>query len=80
MARGLPVLASNVSAMPEVAGDAALLVDPGDPTSIAEGLRRLTEDQPFRNRLAEQGLLRSAGFSWERTVEETWKVYQELLG
>ena len=80
MARGLPVLASNVSAIPEVAGDAALLVDPADTTSIAEGLRRLTEDQPFRNRLAEQGLLRSAGFSWERTVEETWKVYQELLG
>jgi glycosyltransferase involved in cell wall biosynthesis len=80
MARGLPVLASNVSAMPEVGGDAALLVDPADTTSIAEGLRRLTEDQAFRKRLAEQGLLRSAGFSWERTVEETWKVYQELLG
>jgi glycosyltransferase involved in cell wall biosynthesis len=80
MARGLPVLTSNVSALPEVAGDAALLADPADTTSMAEGLRRLTQDQPLRQRLAQQGLLRSAGFTWERTVEETWKVYQELLG
>lgn len=80
MARGLPVLTSNVSALPEVAGDAALLVDPADTTSMAEGLRRLTQDQPLRQRLAQQGLLRSAGFTWERTVEETWKVYQEVLG
>jgi O-antigen biosynthesis alpha-1,2-mannosyltransferase len=80
MARGLPVLTSNISALPEVAGDAALLVDPADTTSMAEGLRRLTQDQPLRQRLAQQGLLRSAGFTWERSVEETWKVYQELLG
>ena len=80
MARGLPVLTSNVSALPEVAGDAAWLVDPGDTTAIAEGLRRLTEDQALRHHLAQRGLARSAGFTWERTVEETWKVYQELLG
>ena len=80
MARGLPVLTSNVSALPEVAGDAALLVDPADTASLTEGLRRLTQDQPLRQRLAQQGLLRSAGFTWERTVEETWKVYEELLG
>jgi glycosyltransferase involved in cell wall biosynthesis len=79
MARGLPVLTSNVSALPEVAGDAALLVDPADTTSIAEGLRRLTDDEALRRRLAQQGLLRSTGFTWERTVEENWKVYQELL-
>jgi glycosyltransferase involved in cell wall biosynthesis len=79
MARGLPVLTSNVSALPEVAGDAALLVDPADTAAIAEGLRRLTEDEALRERLKQQGLLRSAGFSWERTVGETWKVYQELL-
>jgi len=80
MAHGLPVLTSNVSAMPEVAGDAALLVNPADTTSIAEGLVRLTEDQPLRQRLAQQGLLHSEGFTWERTIEKTWKVYQELLG
>ena len=80
MARGLPVLTSNVSALPEVAGDAALLVDSADTASIAEGLRRLTGDEALRRRFAQQGLLHSAGFTWERTVEETWKVYQELLG
>ena len=78
MARGLPVLTSNISALPEVAGDAALLVDPADTTSIAEGLSQLIEDHGLRQRLARQGLARSAGFTWERTVEETWKVYQEL--
>jgi glycosyltransferase involved in cell wall biosynthesis len=76
----LPVLTSNISALPEVAGDAAWLVDPTDTASIAEGLRRLIEDQALRQRLAQQGRARSEGFTWERTVEETWKVYQELLG
>ena len=80
MARGLPVLTSNVSAMAEVALDAALLVNPADTTSIAEGLCRLTDDEVLRRRFAQQGLLRSAGFTWESTVEKTWKVYQELLG
>jgi glycosyltransferase involved in cell wall biosynthesis len=79
MAHGLPVLTSNVSALPEVAGDAAWLVDPSDPTSIAQGLSQLIEDEGLRGRLARQGLARSAGFTWEKTVEETWKVYQELL-
>jgi len=80
MAHGLPVLTSNVSALPEVAGDAAWLVDPADLTSIAEGLNRLTEDEPLRERLAQEGRARSRGFGWEKAVEETWKVYQELLG
>jgi len=80
MAHGLPVLTSNVSALPEVAGDAAWLVDPTDTTSIAQGLSQLIEDGALRQRLAQQGLARSAGFTWERTVGETWKVYQELLG
>ncbi|HEX4593012.1 MAG TPA: glycosyltransferase family 1 protein, partial [Bryobacteraceae bacterium] len=80
MARGLAVLTSNMSALPEVAGEAAWLVDPVDTTAIAAGLHRLIEDQTLRERLAQQGLERTAGFTWERTVEETWKVYRELLG
>jgi glycosyltransferase involved in cell wall biosynthesis len=80
MAHQLPVLTSNVSALPEVAGDAAWLVDPADTESIAQGLSHLIEDQALRQRLAQQGLARSAGFTWESAVEETWKVYQELLG
>jgi glycosyltransferase involved in cell wall biosynthesis len=80
MAHGLPVLTSNVAALPEVAGDAAWLVDPADTPSIAQGLNHLIEDEALRQRLARQGLVRSAGFTWEKAVEETWKVYQELLG
>jgi glycosyltransferase involved in cell wall biosynthesis len=80
MARGVPVLTSNVSAMPEVAGDAGLLVDPHDVTSIAEGLRRLTADAALREQLTRAGLARVQEFTWEKSVEATWKVYQELLG
>jgi glycosyltransferase involved in cell wall biosynthesis len=79
MARGVPVLTSNVSAMPEVAGDAALCVDPGDARSISEGLWKLTNDSALRADLTQRGLERSAGFSWPKAVEGTWKVYQELL-
>jgi len=80
MARGVPVLTSNVSAMPEVAGEAALLVDPSDVESIADGLRRLAESQALRDSYASAGIARASEFSWEKSVEATWTVYQELLG
>jgi glycosyltransferase involved in cell wall biosynthesis len=80
MARGVPVLTSNVSAMPEVAGDAAWFVDPTDAASIAEGLLRLTNNDTLRGELIDKGLKRSREFSWEKAVGETWNVYQELLG
>lgn len=79
MARGVPVLTSNISAMPEVAGDAALLVNPTDIASIAEGLRRLATDSALRDTLIRAGLKRAKEFSWEKAVDATWKVYQELL-
>lgn len=79
MAHGIPVLTSNVSALPEVSGDAALLVDPTDVASIADGLCRLIGDESLRTKLAQAGLERSSEFSWERAVQATWKVYQELL-
>jgi len=79
MARGVPALTSNVSAMPEVAGDAALLVDPFDSQAIAEGLRNLTENEGLRADLAQKGLERSRAFSWEKAGSATWAVYRELL-
>jgi len=79
MARGVPVLTSNVSAMPEVAGDAALLVDPTDVHAIADGLRRLTTDSELRGTLIRAGLARAGEFTWEKSVAATWHVYQELL-
>jgi glycosyltransferase involved in cell wall biosynthesis len=80
MARGVPVLTSNVSAMPEIAGEAALLVNPLEVESIADGLRRLTESQALRDTYASAGIARANEFTWEKSVEATWTVYQELLG
>ncbi len=79
MARGVPVLTSNVSAMTEVAGDAALLVDPTDVASIADGLRRLATNPDLRDTLIRAGIARAREFTWEKAVEGTWRVYQELL-
>ena len=79
MARGVPVLTSNVSAMPEVAGEAALLIDPTDVQSIADGLCRLTTDSALRERLIRGGIERAKGFVWEKSVAATWEVYRELL-
>jgi len=80
MARGIPVLTSNVSAMPEVAGEAALLVDPTDVDAIADGLRRLTTDSTLRDTFIHAGIARAKEFTWEKSVEATWQVYGELMG
>lgn len=79
MARGLPVLTSNRSALPEAAGGAALLVDPLDVDSIAQGLARLVADVTVREELRAKGLARAASMTWDRAVEQTWNVYLELL-
>ena len=74
MACGTPVLSSNVSAIPEVTGDAALLVDPTSEDAIADGLRRIVEDDGLRARLSAAGIERAAGFTWERTARATAEV------
>jgi glycosyltransferase involved in cell wall biosynthesis len=79
MARGIPVVTSNRSALPEVAGDAALLVQPDQSEEIAAALTRLAEDVSLREKLAEAGRARAKRFSWRLAVEQTYGVYQELL-
>ena len=79
MAAGTPVLTSNGSALPEVAGDAALLVDPLDTESLGVALRRLTIDRDLRAELARLGEARVKLFTWEEAVRETWDVYREIL-
>jgi glycosyltransferase involved in cell wall biosynthesis len=74
MAAGTPVLTSNVSSLPEVAGEDALLVDPKDEHAIAEGLRRIVEDGALRERLIGPGRARAAGFTWEATARATAAV------
>ena len=76
---GLPVVASNVSAVAEVAGDAALLVDPLDAEEIAGALERVVSDSALRAELRAKGLDRAKRFSWERCAAETWNVYRSLL-
>lgn len=80
MAHGIPVITANGSALAEVAGGAAYLVDPCDADEIAAALKRLTEDSELRERLRDLGLQRASQFSWQRAVRETYAVYQELLG
>jgi glycosyltransferase involved in cell wall biosynthesis len=76
MACGTPVLTSQCSAMAEVAGEAALLVDPRRTDAIAEGLVRLLTEGPLRDELVQRGLDRARTFTWERTALATEAVYR----
>jgi glycosyltransferase involved in cell wall biosynthesis len=80
MARGVPTLASNVSSLPQVAGDAALLVDPTDVSEIAEGLARLLTETTLADDLRQRGLQRAATFTWAATARATLDVYRHLTG
>src|SRR5690606_33510380 len=72
MASGTPVLPSSESSLPEVAGDAALCVNPYEVGAITEGINRLFNDQDLYNDLKEKGIRRAQDFSWQTTVKETW--------
>ena len=74
---GCPVVASKTSSIPEVAGDAAILVDPTSLDSVVKGIDKALEN---KNDLRKRGLERAKDFSWEKTAEETLKVYKELNG
>lgn len=80
MQAGVPVLTSNVSSLPEVAGDAAVLVDPLDPVALREGLQALLEDERLRAQCITLGLARSQAFGWDRTARQTLDVYRSVLG
>jgi alpha-1,3-rhamnosyl/mannosyltransferase len=75
MASGTPVLTSNVSSLPEVAGGAALLVDPDDLPAVSGQLERLLTDEPWRASAVAAGLQRARQFTWERCVQRTVEVY-----
>ena len=80
MASGTPVVTSNVSSLPEVVGDAAVLVDPYEPDAIADGMRRvLTDDRPARRPARSAGWRASREFSWERSVRRVREIYDEVL-
>jgi glycosyltransferase involved in cell wall biosynthesis len=78
MASGTPVVTSNVSSLPEVAGDAAVLVDPYDPSAIAEGIYQVLTDEKLRRDLRHKGVARAGQFSWEQSVRRVRAIYDEV--
>jgi glycosyltransferase involved in cell wall biosynthesis len=78
MASGAPVVTSNISSLPEVAGDAALLVDPYDPSSIADAIHRVISQPALAAELRAKGLARAHQFSWETSVRRVHAIYQEV--
>jgi glycosyltransferase involved in cell wall biosynthesis len=80
MACGTPVVTSNVSSLPEVAGDAALLVDPADPEAIAAEVERVLSDGALRKQFVDLGLQRAKGFTWEATAARTAEVLKKAAG
>ncbi len=79
MASGTPVITSNVSSLPEVVGDAALLIDPTRPDEIAQAMRRVLTEPALREDLRQRGLRRVQDFSWDRSVRRVRAIYEEVL-
>lgn len=78
MACGVPVITSNTSSMPEIAGDAALIVDPFKPEEITEAMIKLTTGETVRNDLVRKGIPQAAKFSWRAMAEHVLSIYQEI--
>jgi glycosyltransferase involved in cell wall biosynthesis len=78
MACGAPVITSNTSALPEVVGDAAILIDPYDSEKLCQAMHTVLCDADLRSKMRQQSFERAKLFTWERTAEETLAVYQEV--
>jgi glycosyltransferase involved in cell wall biosynthesis len=76
---GIPVIASKIKVMPEVVGDAALLVDPHDAEDLGIAMHRLLTDETLRTEMIAKGFKRAANFSWEQTARETLAVYHQVV-
>ena len=79
MACGTPVITSNISSLPEVVGDAGIMVDPYNVEELAEAIRRVLSDAQLRQQMRQKGLERAALFTWENTARKTVEVYKEVL-
>jgi alpha-1,3-rhamnosyl/mannosyltransferase len=80
MACGTPVICSNVSSLPEVAGDAAIQVDPLDVDALAAAIGRVLGDEALRARMRQQGLQQATRFTWEQTAQRTLALYRQVIG
>lgn len=79
MSCGVPVITSNISSMPEAAGDAALLVNPNSVEEISSAMKRIFTDTSFRNSLKEKGTEQLKKFSWELTAQKLWKSCEKVM-
>src|SRR3989338_6341238 len=79
MACGTSVITSNISAMPEIVGEAALLVDPYSTEDIMLAMKRIIEDRPLREQLVNKGLERAKVFTWEGYTQQTTEVYKKII-
>jgi glycosyltransferase involved in cell wall biosynthesis len=79
MACGTPVVTSNCSSLPEVTGEAAILVDPMDVNALAAAMRQVLEEPDLSLSLRQKGITRAQQFSWEQTARRTTEVYERLL-
>lgn len=79
MALGTPVITSNCSSMPEVSGQAAILIDPQSVDQLVDAMMRMVQDKEKRERFRQLGLRRFRAFSWEKTADMTMDLYKEIL-
>lgn len=79
MACGTPVITSNLSSIPEVAGEAALLIDPYDESAIANAMKEIITDSQLRNQMRQKGLDRASQFSWQKTASQTAEILKHYL-
>jgi glycosyltransferase involved in cell wall biosynthesis len=80
MACGTPVVTSDVSSLPEVAGDAALLIDPNDERALADALIEIVNNEGLRAELREKGIAQAKKFTWREAAEKTLSLYREAYG
>ena len=78
-ASGVPIVTSNVTSLPEVAGDAAIIVDPTDTEALALAIRRVLLDKTLRDALVRKGIVRAREFTWKKHAEKTLELYQSIL-
>lgn len=74
-----PLITSNITSMPEIAGDAALLVDPFSPESIADAMQQIATNEPLRQQLIEKGRIRSNNFSWQKSADRLWNCIEKAV-
>jgi Glycosyltransferase len=79
MACGTPVVTSNTSSLPEVVGDAGIMVDPLDVDALADSMHQVLTDDVLHEKLRNMGIARAREFSWEKTAQKTWQIYEQVM-